>query len=79
MLFRSFVQSFGYHGEMDNMNRIIAGGKGRASYLVWNMRNQTGRKVGSGVYIWRVDFRFPDAEKAETRIIKTGVTRKKGE
>lgn len=73
---KRFVQSFGYHGELENMNRAANGGKGRASYLVWNMRNQTGRKVGSGVYIWRVEFRFPEGGKTESRIIKTGVTRR---
>ena len=42
----------------------------------WNNRSDEGRKVGTGVYIWRIDFKFKDGH-SESRLVKTGVKRKK--
>jgi len=40
---------------MENKDRNIPSlGKGRASWLVWNMRDLENQYVGSGVYIWNI-------------------------
>jgi len=70
-----FMQSFGYHGELENHERASDESKGRFSYLVWNMRDKIGRKVGCGPYIWKIRFRFPQTERIETMMVKTGVMR----
>lgn len=49
--------------------------RSKIGFLHWNMRSKDGRKVGTGVYIWYVDFIFDDGHK-EYRIIKTGLRRR---
>lgn len=49
--------------------------RSKIGFLHWNMRSKDGRKVGTGVYIWYVDFIFDDGHK-EYRIIKTGQRRR---
>ena len=71
-----FKQKFGYDGEMDQSIRGKPGELFRQGYLHWNKRSEKGRHVGTGVYIWKLFFKFEDGHK-ETRIIKTGVYRKK--
>ena len=71
-----FQQKFGYDGEMDQSIRGKPGELFRQGYLHWNKRSEKGRKAGTGVYIWKIFFKFEDGHK-ETRIIKTGVYRKK--
>ena len=71
-----FKQKFGYDGEMDQSIRGKPGDLFRQGYLHWNKRSDKGRKAGTGVYIWKIFFKFEDGHK-ETRIIKTGVYRKK--
>ena len=44
----------------------------KLGFLYWNERSSEGRKVGDGVYIWRIDFKFNDGHK-EYRLLKTGV------
>jgi hypothetical protein len=70
---KTFVQSFGYRGEMDNDARAIR--KGRVSYLVWNQKDRKGQDAGQGVYIWKVVFKF-ETGKQEIQYTRTGVTRK---
>ena len=70
-----FKQKFGYDGEMDQSVRGKAGDLFRQGYLHWNKRSENGRRVGTGVYIWKIFFKFEDGHK-ETRIVKTGVYRR---
>ena len=70
-----FKQKFGYDGEMDQPVRGKAGDLFRQGYLHWNKRSENGRRVGTGVYIWKIFFKFEDGHK-ETRIVKTGVYRR---
>lgn len=72
---QKFNQSFGYRGEMSNSNRKVD--KGMVSYLVWNLKDAKGRRVGNGVYIWKAVFNFKNG-KQEIRYVRTGVTRAKG-
>ena len=46
----------------------------KLGFLYWNQRAKDGRKVGSGVYIWKILFTFEDGHK-ETIIVKTGIKR----
>lgn len=71
----SFKQSFGYDGEMDEDIRTNSENRAAIGFLYWNQRTDEGRKVGTGVYIWRIDFKFKDGHK-EFRIVKTGIRRK---
>ena len=71
-----FKQKFGYDGEMEQTIRGNSGDLFRQGYLHWNNRSEKGRKAGTGIYIWKIFFKFEDGHK-ETRIIKTGVYRKK--
>ena len=52
---QSSHQQFGSCGELENLNRRVAG-KNR-SFLVWNARDGKGDRVGTGAYIWRINFR----------------------
>lgn len=49
--------------------------RSKIGFLRWDMRSKDGRKVGTGVYVWRIDFVFDDGHK-EYRIIKTGFMRR---
>ena len=42
--------------------------------IEWNQRATDNRLVGTGVYIWRIQFKFADGHK-ETRFIRTGIKR----
>ena len=64
-----FKQKFGYDGEMEQTIRGNSGDLFRQGYLHWNNRSEKGRKVGTGIYIWK------DGHK-ETRIVKTGIYRR---
>ena len=69
-----FEQKFGYDGEMvdplrDNEDRS------KQSFIYWNQLSEKGRRVGTGVYIWRIIFTFDDGHK-ETVTVKTGIKRK---
>ena len=70
-----FKQKFGYDGEMDQSIRGKPGDLFRQGYLHWNKRSDNGRKAGTGVYIWKIFFKFEDGHK-ETRIVKTGIYRR---
>jgi hypothetical protein len=68
-------QQFGACGELDNINRTAAGKK--RSYLVWNVRDTQGARVGNGVYIWRVNFLSEsEGRKSLQKVfVKTGFLR----
>jgi hypothetical protein len=70
-----FKQKFGYDGEMDQSIRGNSGDLFKQGYLHWNNRSEKGRKAGTGVYIWKIFFKFEDGHK-ETRIVKTGIYRR---
>ena len=72
-----FKQKFGYHGEMEESARGNSKDQFKQSFLHWDNRSEKGRKVGTGIYIWKIFFKFEDGHK-ETRTIKTGVYRKGG-
>ena len=44
------------------------------SLIEWDQRTMDNRLVGTGVYIWRIQFKFADGHK-ETRFIRTGIKR----
>jgi hypothetical protein len=68
-------QRFGACGELDNLQRSVAGKK--RSYLVWNTRGRNGDRAGNGAYVWRISFQT--GEKGErgtqTVLIRTGLLR----
>ena len=68
-------QKFGYNGEMDSKIRGNDKNRAKIGYLSWNHRSNKERKVGTGVYIWRIDFKFKDGH-TEYRILKTGYMRR---
>ncbi|MBR6124871.1 VWA domain-containing protein [Candidatus Saccharibacteria bacterium] len=70
-----FKQKFGYDGEMEQSVRGKASDLFRQGFLHWNNRSEKGRKVGSGIYIWKIFFKFEDGHK-ETRVVKTGIYRR---
>jgi len=72
----TFSQKFGYDGEMDMASRSSDDHRYKLGYLSWDQHSNEGRKVGTGVYIWRIDFKFKDGH-SEYRLVKTGVKRKK--
>ncbi|MFA6837034.1 MAG: VWA domain-containing protein, partial [Fibrobacteraceae bacterium] len=71
----SMTQKFGYHGEMEDTLRGNSENRAKIGYLYWNQRSDAGRKVGNGVYIWRIVFKFEDGH-SEYRLLKTGILRK---
>jgi hypothetical protein len=71
---RKIEQSFGYHGELFNQERNSEA-KGKVSFLYWDMLDQQGKRVASGLYIYRIYFRYPNAEKADVLMKKVGYTR----
>ena len=68
-------QKFGYNGEMEEKIRGNEKNRAKIGFLVWNHRSNKERKVGMGVYIWRIDFKFKDGH-TEYRILKTGYLRR---
>ena len=67
-------QKFGYNGELSDPLRGGSDKREKLGYLYWNQRTEKGRKVGTGVYIWQIKFRFKDGH-TEERTLKTGVKR----
>jgi hypothetical protein len=68
---QSLEQRFGYCGELENPRRETP--QGLASWLVWNQKDRNGRYVGSGVYIWKVEFITPDDRFME--LYRQGIAR----
>lgn len=69
---RNFRQSFGYMGEFSNPDRIAP--KGFKSYLVWDLMDKNGYRVGQGAYIWKATFTFADRSQ-KVQFTRTGVIR----
>jgi hypothetical protein len=69
---RKFRQSFGYQGELNNIQRTVS--KGMVSYLLWDLHDQKGQRAGQGVYVWKVLFTFEN-HKQEVQYTRTGVLR----
>ena len=69
-----FEQKFGYDGEMDDPKRNVSKDQSKLGYLYWDQRTKDGRKVGTGVYIWKILFTFDDGYK-ETVFVKAGLKR----
>ena len=69
-----FEQKFGYDGEMEEPERTIPEDQSRLGFIYWNQRSKEKRKVGTGVYIWKILFTFDDGYQ-ETVIVKTGIKR----
>ena len=67
-------QKFGYDGEMSDPLREN-GDRSKQSFLYWDQQSNKGRKVGTGVYIWRINFTFDDGHK-EIVTVRTGVLRR---
>ena len=71
-----FEQKFGYDGEMDEPERLVPKDQSKRSYLYWDQHTKDGRKVSTGVYIWKILFTFDDGYK-ESVIVKAGLKRNK--
>ncbi len=72
---RTMDQAYGFNGEDKNPWR--ATDKGQVSFLVWDMKDEAGSKVGQGVYVWKVSFVFLEKnKKAEVMYTRTGVLRR---
>ncbi len=63
---------FGSRGEMEHATRQTQNGV--MNYVPWNLRDSSGRKVGSGVYIWHVKIKYFDGS-ANEYMVKSGVLR----
>lgn len=72
----SFTREFGDKGEMSEKIRENEGNRAKTGFLDWDNRADGGRKVGTGVYFWHINFKFKDGH-SEFRLVKTGVKRKK--
>ena len=72
----SFTSVFGEKGEMKEKIRENAQNRAKTGFIHWNNRSDKGRLVGSGVYIWRIKFKFKDGHSEILRV-KSGVKRKK--
>lgn len=71
----SFEKDFGFKGEMEQEIRGNEKNHYKVGFLGWNQRSSEGRKVSTGVYIWRIDFKFDDGH-SEFRLLKTGLKRR---
>ncbi len=65
LFMQSFVQSFGYNGEMKNPNRSMQGGL--VSWLVWDLKDSHGALSGNGVYVWKVLFQFKGSKDGKSK------------
>jgi hypothetical protein len=74
-LVQSSRQQFGSCGELENPSRSVAGKK--RSFLVWNARGGNGQRVGTGAYVWRINFlSFKDGRNSsQTIYVRTGFIR----
>jgi hypothetical protein len=68
-------QQFGACGELDDLERSVAGKK--RSYLVWNNRDRAGARVGNGAYVWRIRFLTgkEGGQEMQTVLLRTGFLR----
>ncbi len=70
---RTIDLSFGHQGELEQFERQVE--NGFMNYIPWDQRDEKGKKVGSGVYIWKIILEY-NSGRSEVFQIKTGVLRK---
>ncbi|SHL60393.1 VWFA-related domain-containing protein [Fibrobacter sp. UWH5] len=71
----TFNQEFGSNGEMEMESRSSSEHRYKVGFISWNQRSSEGRLAGTGVYTWRILFRFEDGH-SELRVLNTGIKRK---
>lgn len=69
-----FKASFGKKGEKSEAAYRNSNYPGYVSFIPWDMQDDDGRPVATGVYIWKIKFRFEDGH-TEWRTIRSGVKR----
>lgn len=74
-LVKTDKQKFGSKKEMASSIRGNSINRSKIGYLSWDQRSNDGRKVGTGVYIWKIVFKYDDGYK-ETRTLRTGILRR---
>lgn len=60
--------------ELKNSLRGNSSKREKLAYLYWDQRTENDRKVGTGIYIWKIFFKFNDGH-AEIRTLRTGIKR----
>ncbi|MCQ2049488.1 MAG: hypothetical protein MJZ22_00530 [Candidatus Saccharibacteria bacterium] len=70
-----FKHSFGKNGEMEKSAYEFEEHATYESYIRWDTRTLENRLAGTGVYIWKIKFKFADGH-AESRIVRSGIKRK---
>ncbi len=71
----TFVHHMSYSYVNDSLDlHHERGNYGAMHYLFWNVRGQDARKVGTGVYIWRVIIRYGSGMR-ERYMLKSGLIR----
>ncbi len=68
-------QDFGFCGELLNEERKDFGRP--LSFLVWNQKDEEGHLVGSGVYLIKVKYTFPNGNQL-TEVYRQGIAKKPG-
>ncbi|MGL1936659.1 MAG: VWA domain-containing protein [Fibrobacterales bacterium] len=71
----TFVHHMSYRYSRNLMNfNDVRGEYGTMHYLFWDVRGQDERKVGTGVYLWRVIIRYENGTR-ERYMLKSGLIR----
>jgi hypothetical protein len=70
-----FRTNFGKNGELEDDDLANPENSTHFGYIEWDQRNNKDGLVGTGVYIWKIKFRFDDGHK-ETRTVRTGIRRR---
>lgn len=60
--------------ELENEIRGNTSKREKLAFLYWDQRSNKGRKAGTGIYVWKIYFKFNDGH-AEIRTLKTGIKR----
>lgn len=69
-----FKHSFGKHGEKEDDAYVSDENATFVSFIRWDTKTLEKRLVGTGVYIWKINFKFEDGH-TEWRTIKSGIRR----
>ncbi len=69
-----FKHSFGKHGEKEDDAYVSDENATFVSFIRWDTKTLEKRLAGSGVYIWKIKFRFEDGH-VEWRTIRSGIRR----
>ena len=70
-----FRTNFGKNGELEDDDLANPENSTHFGYIEWDQRNNKDALVGTGVYIWKIKFRFDDGHK-ESRTVRTGIRRR---